>query len=412
MGGFGGRWYVWLLATLLLLALLVVGIGALSGQVPAASPPATAPAPQSTAAPAAPSPTPPSVAASPQATATPRAEATAVEVTTVAEGLDTPWALAFAPDGRLFFTERPGVVRVVVEGRLRPEPLIRLPANETAEGGVMGLAVDPGFPAQPYLYVMYTYDAPGGGARNRVVRLEVAGETAREERVLVDDIPGGGIHNGGRVKVGPDGKLYVTAGDAGQSGAAQSLGTLAGKILRLNLDGSIPEDNPFADSPIYSYGHRNPQGLAWQPVTGRLYATEHGPSGNDEVNLIEPGNNYGWPTVTGMQHGTFTAPLITFTPSVAPAGAAFVDGGLLPQWADSLFFTTLRGTHLHRLRIDARDPTRVTQNERLYEGEYGRLRDVVQGPDGALYLATSNRDGRGSPEQSDDRILRLGPSFD
>ncbi len=330
-------------------------------------------------------------------------------VSPVVTNLDTPWALAFAPDGRLFFTERPGRVRVVKDGNLLESPVITLPVQETAEGGVMGLAVDPGFPDQPYLYVMYSYQG-GEGTLNRVARLRLDGDRASEDSVLLDGIPGANIHNGGRVKFGPDGLLYITTGDAASSETAQDPQSLSGKILRIARDGSTPQDNPFPNSPVYSLGHRNPQGLAWQPRTGRLYATEHGPTGNDEVNLIEAGGNYGWPQAEGEQHGGFNAPLVVYSTAIAPTGAVFYNHEAIPQWTGDLFFTTLRGEHLHRIRLDPGDPSRVLEQERLYQGEYGRLRDVVLGPDGALYVATSNRDGRGSPGPDDDRILRIGPA--
>ena len=332
-----------------------------------------------------------------------------LEVRAIATGLTTPWALAFAPDGRLFATERPGRIRVLAGGRLRDEPVITLPARQTSESGLMGLALDPGFPAEPYLYVMCTYDGPQG-LRNRVVRLRLDGETAGEERVLLDDLPAANIHDGGRVKFGPDGRLYVTLGDAADTSLAQRRDSPAGKILRLNRDGSIPADNPFPGSAVYTLGHRNVQGLAWQPGTGRLYATEHGPTGNDEVNLIERGQNYGWPQAQGSQHpAPFRAPLAVYSPAIAPAGAMFYSADAIPQWRGSLFFATLRGTHLRRLVFDASEPGRIVADERLYQGTYGRLRDVAQGPDGALYVTTSNRDGRGNPRAEDDRILRIGP---
>lgn len=332
-----------------------------------------------------------------------------IGVRAVATGLDTPWALAFAPDGRMFFTERPGRIRVIESGQLSPEPLATLPVVETAEGGLLGLAVDPDFPAAPYLYSMYTYQA-AQGLRNRVVRLRLAEATIVEDRVLLDDLPAASIHDGGRVKIGPDGLLYVTLGDAADAALAQDSAALAGKIVRLNRDGSVPPDNPVPGSPVYTLGHRNPEGLAWQPGTNRLYQTEHGPVGNDEVNLIEPGENYGWPDVQGPNHpAPYRSPLAVYTPAVAPAGATFYDGSLIPQWQGSFFFATLRGAQLRRLVFDPEDPGRILEEEVLYEGQFGRLRDVVQGLDGALYVATSNRDGRGRPGPEDDRILRIGP---
>ncbi len=215
------------------------------------------------------------------------------QVHAVARGLEVPWALAFAPDGRLFLTERPGRIRVIMGGRLEPTPLAILPVSAAGEAGLMGLALDPAFPQNGHLYVCYT-TTPGRGGRliNRVVRLTLRGTGAGDERVLVDQIPGASIHDGCRLKFGPDGKLYVTTGDAAEPRLAQQMDSLAGKILRLNADGSVPPDNPFPDSPVYSLGHRNPQGIAWDRA-GRLFAAEHGPSGHDEVNRILPGRNYG-----------------------------------------------------------------------------------------------------------------------
>jgi glucose/arabinose dehydrogenase len=332
-----------------------------------------------------------------------------LEARAVATGLDTPWALAFAPDGRLFFSERGGRVRVLENGSLRPEPVATLPVRETAEGGLMGLALDPGFPTEPYLYAMYTFES-GRGPRNRVVRLRLEGTDTREDEILLDDLPGASIHDGGRLAFGPDGRLYAALGDASEASLAQDPGALAGKIVRLGREGAVPSDNPFLGSPIYTLGHRNVQGLAWQPGTGRLYATEHGATGNDEVNLIEAGQNYGWPEVQGTdQPAPSRSPLAVYSPAVAPAGAVFYSGDAIPQWSGSFFFATLRGNHLHRLRFDPQEPNRVVEQEQLYQDAYGRLRDVALGPDGALYLTTSNRDGRGSPGQEDDRIIRVGP---
>ncbi|MCS7251978.1 MAG: PQQ-dependent sugar dehydrogenase [Thermoflexus sp.] len=337
-------------------------------------------------------------------------------VEVVATGLEVPWALAFAPDGRIFVTERPGRIQVIENGQLRPEPVAVLPVAATGEGGLMGLALDPNFAQNGQLYVMYTYRS-GGALRNRISRLTLRGNTAGDEVVLVDNIPGANIHNGGRLAFGPDGKLYATTGDAAQRNLAQQLDSLAGKILRLNPDGTIPADNPFPGSYVYSYGHRNPQGLAWHPTTGQLYSTEHGPTGEmglccrDELNLIRPGGNYGWPRVTGIAGDPrFIDPILHSGEEYtwAPAGMAFVTGDLLAPWKDHLFFAALRGQHLHHVVLGP-DGTSVVFHEELFRGEFGRIRDVVMGPDGALYLTTSNRDGRGQPRSGDDRILRIVP---
>lgn len=337
------------------------------------------------------------------------AQAVDVEVGVVATRLDTPWALAFAPDGRLFVTERPGRLRLIENGRLRDQPIATLPVQETAEGGLMGLALHPDFPREPYLYVMYTYSGERG-LRNRIARLRFDDSSAREDSVLLDNLPAGSIHDGGRLKIGPDRLLYATLGEVGDTSLAQNPSSPAGKILRLNLDGTPPAGNPFPGSHVYTLGHRNPEGLAFRRSTGRLYSTEHGPTGNDEVNLIEAGQNYGWPRAQGADHpAPYRSPIATYSPSIAPSGATFYYGSAIPQWTGSLFFTTLRGEHLRRLVIDEADSLRVLADERLYQGQYGRLRDVAEGPGGVLYVATSNRDGRGSPSEDDDRILRIAP---
>jgi aldose sugar dehydrogenase len=329
-------------------------------------------------------------------------------------GLDTPWAIAFAPDGRIFISERPGRIRIIKDGKLLAEPWMTLDVSETGEAGLLGLALDPQFAQNRYLYVAYTDRAPEGGLRNRLVRLREDPATGKGvmDRLLIDNVPANANHDGGRVKFGPDGMLFWTMGEAQNMTAAQSLQTLSGKILRINPDSSIPADNPIPGSPIYSYGHRNPQGLAWQPGTGRLYATEHGPSGEkgccqDEINLIEPGKNYGWPIITGDQKQKgMVSPVLQSTTSEtwAPSGATFVTSG---PWQGSLLFTGLRGQTLYRLTLDPADPARAKGLERLFAGQYGRLRDVAEGPDGAIYILTSNGDGRGNLPPDGDRVLRL-----
>ncbi|HEY5543642.1 MAG TPA: PQQ-dependent sugar dehydrogenase, partial [Candidatus Binatia bacterium] len=337
-----------------------------------------------------------------------------LSIDVVIKGLDTPWAIDFAPDGRIFITERHGRIRVFERGRLRPEPWMTLEVAASGEAGLLGLALDPRFAQNFFLYIATTYRDTAGKMQNRLVRLREDAKSGKGQldKVLVDHVAGANNHDGGRVKFGPDGKLYWTMGDAQTTRYAQNLNSLNGKILRLNSDGSIPADNPFSNSYVYSYGHRNPQGLAWQPKTGRLYATEHGPSGfqgccRDEVNLIEPGKNYGWPEVRGDETREGMVPPVIHagtSETWAPAGASFATRG---PWAGSLLFTGLRGQTLYRVQLDPNDPRKALQLERHFPRRFGRLRDVVEGPDGNLYLLTSNRDGRGNPTEDDDRLIRL-----
>lgn len=359
----------------------------------------------------------PPVTSTPAATAasapTPTLAPTMPRIQKLVSGLDTPWAIDFAADGRAFITERPGRIRIVKDGLLLAEPWMIVPVAEVSEAGLLGLALDPQFAGNGFVYVAYTYRTDGA-LRNRLVRLREDPATGKGvfDRVLLDSVSGAANHDGGRVKFGPDGKLYWTMGDAQDAGLAQNRSSLNGKILRLDPDGAIPADNPFPGSPVYSFGHRNPQGLAWQPGTGLLFATEHGPSGGqgccqDEINLIEPGKNYGWPVITGDRAAEgMVSPVIHSgtTETWAPSGMAFVTAG---PWAGSLVFTGLRGQALYRLTLDPHDPRRALALERLFQGQFGRLRDVAQGPDGALYLLTSNADGRGNPGAEGDSVLRV-----
>jgi glucose/arabinose dehydrogenase len=338
----------------------------------------------------------------------------AITVETVAGGLEAPWAIDFAADGRAFITERPGRIRVMTNGQLQPEPWAILNVAATSESGLMGLALDPGFAANGYAYVAYTYRTADGTLLNKLVRMreDPATGSGYEESVLVDGVRANSVHDGGRVRFGPDGKLFWTMGDAGSDMLAQDPASPNGKIHRLETDGSAPADNPWPGSTVYSYGHRNPQGLAWQPETNLLFATEHGPSGRqacclDEVNRVAPGQNYGWPVITGDEtREGMISPVAQSGGSEtwAPAGAAFVTSG---NWAGSLLFTGLRGQALYRLTLASGDPWRATTVEPVIQGQFGRLRDIVAGPDGAYYVLTSNRDGRGSPRAEDDRVLRL-----
>jgi len=305
-------------------------------------------------------------------------------------------------------------VRVVENGILAAKPLAVLEDVEArGESGLMGIALAPDYATSRFVYLAYAYDSPDG-PRVRVSRFRDDGTSLSGRTVIIEGIPAARNHAGCRIRFGPDGKLYVTTGDATDRKIAQDLKSLGGKTLRLNPDGSIPADNPFPGSPVFSYGHRNSQGIDWDPRTGLQYQTEHGPSGfdgpggGDEVNLVEKGKNYGWPVVHHRESAEgMVSPLLEYTPAVAPSGASFATGKALPSFQGDFFFANLRGEVLIRVRFDPKDPRKVLETEELFRDVYGRLRDVVVGPDGALYVATSNRDGRGRPRPGDDRILRV-----
>jgi len=329
------------------------------------------------------------------------------------DSLSIPWSLAFLGDGRVLLSERPGQIRLVKDGTVQEKPYAK-PAGiiHYGEGGLMGLAPHPQFLTEPYIYAMHTYRREGK-VLNRVIRLRDFGDHGILDKVIIDEIPGGKNHNGGRIAFGPDGMLYVTTGETFQARMAQNLDSLGGKILRLTPEGTIPEDNPFPASPIYSYGHRNPQGLCWHPETQDLFASEHGPSGeflkfaHDEINLIMKGGNYGWPEVIGRgRKDPYIDPLIVWKRTTPPAGIAFHQG--------SLFVATLRSNALLRVKLERTGKRSyvVERIERWFaedysKGRFGRIRDVVVGPDGHLYFLTSNTDGRGRPRPGDDKVYRL-----
>jgi len=331
-----------------------------------------------------------------------------VRVETIADNLTIPWSIDFAPDGRIFFTERTGDLRVIQDGILNPEPVKILDVSGF-EGGLLGIALDPNFEENHHIYLYYTYN-DFFSTYNKLSRFTESDNQLLDEVVLLDKIAGGAIHDGGRIKFGPDGMLYVTTGEAGITDIAQDLNSLGGKILRINSDGTIPDDNPFENSPVYSYGHRNPQGLDWDPVTGKLVISEHGSSAHDEVNVIEPGKNYGWPKVVGDETDPrYSSPILhTGDETWAPSGASFYNSNNIIEWENKYFIATLRGNHLRMLDLDIEN-NEVISSEALFQGEFGRLRDASVGPDGNLYILTSNQDGRGTPQTNDDRILRIVP---
>jgi glucose/arabinose dehydrogenase len=324
-----------------------------------------------------------------------------LKVETVATGLEVPWEIAFMPDGRALVTERPGRIRLLdAHQKLQDQPVAEVDVSNQGEGGLLGLALDPGFGKNGLVYLYFTTPSA-----MKLERWHFADDRMTREADLIDGtIQAGTVHDSGRIAFAPDGDLYVATGEAGQPELAQDPDSLNGKFLRLT-----PEQyhgGPSAPE-IYSLGHRNPQGFDWQPGSGRLISTEHGPSGGDgpqgfdEINLIEKGRNYGWPEVYGSDHKNFDAPLRVYEDAVAPSGATF--------WHGDFFFATLRGEALHRLSFVG---TRITRDVTLLHNEYGRLRTVVEGPDGKLYVLTSNRDGRGTPTDDDDRILRFAPPRD
>lgn len=325
----------------------------------------------------------------------------------VAQNLSTPWAIAFLPDGSILATERPGRVRFIgVDGKLVSNPIATLSqAKEIGEGGLLGITLHPDFIQNHFVYLYYTYKSSGDKAFNRVVRMIYENKVLIDEKIIVDSIPGASNHNGGRIKFGPDGLLYVATGDAQNSSQAQNTTTLGGKILRVTDEGTPAPGNPFGN-PVFSYGHRNVQGLAWDG-NGNLWATEHGRSGVlsglDELNFIESGKNYGWPDIQGDEkRDGMETPRKNSGPSAtwAPSGAAFI--------GNSLFFAGLRGQTLYEAVIENDQVTTVKEH---FKGEIGRIREVIAGPDGMLYITTSNRDGRGNPKDTDDVILRINPAL-
>jgi glucose/arabinose dehydrogenase len=323
------------------------------------------------------------------------------DIEVVAENLEIPWEIAFLPNEEYLITERPGnLLKIGKDRQVIPIEGV----THIGEGGLLGLALHPNFQQNSYIY-LYLTSQSGGRLINRVERYKLNGTSLSDRQVIIDEILGAQYHDGGRIEFSPDGYLFITTGDAGNENIAQDTSSLSGKILRVNDDGSIPEGNPFGNA-VYSYGHRNPQGLTWDNQ-GRLWATEHGRSGirsgYDELNYIEMGKNYGWPIIQGDEtKDGMERPIIHSGANTtwAPAGAEFING--------SIFFAGLRGATLYEAVLGN---TTVTRLRTHFENEYGRLRAVRLGPDGYLYIATSNQDGRGSVNEGDDKLIRINPDI-
>jgi glucose/arabinose dehydrogenase len=345
---------------------------------------------------------------------------TPVRAERVASGLEVPWGLAFLPGGDVLVTERPGRVRLLRGGRLEERPVLEVPVSARSEGGLLGIALAPDFATSRAFFLYLTVER-GRRQVNRVARYVLAEDarSAREERVLLDDIPAEQYHDGGRLRVGPDGQLYVGTGDAGEPTSAQRLETPAGKLLRIAPDGAIPKDNPFPGSPVFLLGIRNLEAFDWR-ADGALVLADHGPSGelrrtgHDRVLVVERGGaNLGWPDVYGCQgREGMPAPSLSWVDAVPPGGGAIYTGSAIPDWKGSFLVGTLRSRHLHRV-VFAEDGRRVARHEVYFEGDpprgLGRLREVVMGPDGAVWVTTSNCDGRGTCPPQKDEILRILP---
>lgn len=333
------------------------------------------------------------------------------DIEVVANDLEIPWEIVFLPDGDMLVTERPGTLkRIGKEKRVQTINGV----EHIGEGGLLGMALHPQFKENHWLY-LYLTTATDNGLKNRVERYRLEDNTLSDEKIIIDNIPGAAYHDGGRIAFSPDGYLYITTGDAGKPDSAQDINSLAGKILRLKDDGLIPADNPFNNA-VYSYGHRNSQGLAWDDK-GHLWATEHGRttgilSGLDELNFIEKGKNYGWPIIQGDEKKErMETPIVQSgtNETWAPAGIIY--------WNESLFFGGLRGESLYEARLNF-----VSQNlsgqaninvelKTHFREEFGRIRAVVFGPDGFIYITTSNTDGRGDPYADDDKIIKINPGI-
>ncbi|MFN7131146.1 MAG: PQQ-dependent sugar dehydrogenase [Myxococcales bacterium] len=344
----------------------------------------------------------------------------AVRAEQVTANLEVPWSLAFPGNGEILIAERPGRIRLFRNGQLVATPVATVPnVASGGEGGLLGLVLHPDFATNRQFYVYFTSSVTGGGRINRVQRWVLAPDhnSASFEKLILDDIPGAVVHDGGRLRIGPDRMLYVGTGDAQQPTRSQDPTSVAGKLLRLTLEGEVPADNPTPGSPVFVSGIRNTQGFDFVDAKA-LYVSDHGPSGeggrraHDEVNFARPGDNLGWPTIYACETAPgLVTPSLTFSNAAPPGGLAIYRGTAVPEWRDSVLVATLGARHLQRVAFDPADRRRVVLHEVYFQGEppggFGRLREAVMGPDGHLYVTTSNCDGRGNCPSDKDRILRI-----
>ena len=321
-------------------------------------------------------------------------------IKTLATNLKKPWAMAFS-DNRIFVTEKGGDIRIIQNDVLISEPLASVRAAKIHGGGLLGIATHPDFQNNSFLYVYYTY-LEDEHLWNKVLRITESDNKIKDAFTVIDKIPASQFYNGGVIKFGPDDKLYVATGLSEEfSHEAQNIESLEGKILRLNDDGTIPDDNPFQSSPVLSLGHRDIQGMTWDK-NGNMFVTEFGPTKNDEINLIRSGQNYGWPEQECGGNEKFTDPIMCYDPSIEPGGVVFYDGNIL-DYKNKMIMATLRGSNLYTVDLDEKD---LNSQKSILSG-LGRIRDVMQGSDGYLYVITSNTDGKGFPGKTDDKLLRI-----
>lgn len=342
---------------------------------------------------------------------------TQLDTAIIATGLDTPWEMLWGSDDQIWLTEREGKVTRINPDTRQRQVLLELEVTEEGESGLLGMALHPDFDANPYVYLVYNY-AESGSIRERLVRYTLQGSELVNEEILINNITGNNYHIGSRLIFAPDGKLLMTTGDAGDMPLSQNPTSLNGKLLRINPDGSIPDDNPTPGSYVWAIGFRNSQGLDISEA-GIIYASEHGPDSDDEINIIEQGRNYGWPDVRGMcdtqeeiefcEEHNVREPIQIYTPTLALAGIAWYGHETIPEWNNSLIVTSLKAGQLLILHLDQQGLS-VTESTTVYNNELGRLRDVCVSPGGRVFISSSNHDGRGNPQQGDDKIIEIKPA--
>jgi glucose/arabinose dehydrogenase len=347
-------------------------------------------------------------------------DSTELDVQVIAENLDTPWEILWGPDDHIWMTERRGVVSRIDTASGDVKVLLDISdiVDEGSENGMLGMVLHPNFmhPDSQFVYIVYTYY--GTAPTERLVRYTYETDALVDETILLDKIPSGYYHIGSRVLILPDRTILMTTGDVGSASYALDTAKFHGKVLRINLDGSVPDDNPITGSYVWSLGHRNPQGLVRAP-NGIIYSSEHGPSNDDEINIISKLGNYGWPEVEGFcdlpAEQTYCAannaiePLMAWTPTIATCGLDYYGHDAIPEWKHSLLLASLKADDLRVLKLNEAGEAIVSE-EIFFDNEYGRLRDVCVSPNGEIFFATSNQDGRGNggfPVANDDRVIKV-----